>query len=320
MNDKTLMVGEKTYALRGVLGRGGFSTVMEGFDVTNPQRKLALKIVTNVPGSSRHAAVERMYIRREILSMRKVRHKNVVQLLGYDLHTTHNGESVAVLVQEIATRGELFQYIMHLGKFDERLSHYLFVQICCGVQAIHKAGLVHRDLTMQNVMLDHKFNVKIIDLQFATPFVRNGQPVEMRSNLGTHCYMAPEVGSGAVYNEKCDSWNLGVILFILNCGFQPYQQAHANDWWFNKLQKSKYRLFWKAHDRSVLLDSSLKTLIEGLLTYHPKARYEISDIMKHDWYSQETMLKVDYRLAMSDLWQKLQLAYTSSPSTPRATA
>merc|ERR1712087_581306 len=101
--------------------------------------------------------------------------------------------------------------------------------------------------------------------------------------------MAPEIFVGDGYDGRLtDVWACGVILFIMYAGCPPYQTPSDFDWWWDKLMKENYDLFWRAHSRTITFPDDFKDLINRMLAIDPKKRITIPNIMKHPWYLKKT--------------------------------
>lgn len=112
----------------------------------------------------------------------------------------------------------------------------------------------------------------------------------MLTALGTPGYAAPEILKRKKYTKNVDIFSLGVILFITIAGFPPFQEAKPdNDWWFHKLAKKKFSLFWKAHERTAKFSPEAKELLVGMLAADPNERWTIDKIKGCDWYKGKTM-------------------------------
>jgi len=162
-------------------------------------------------------------------------HENIVKYHGCSLDTTEvkeNGQSkkVAYIAMEPIMGGELFDYVANSGPFQALYSRHFFKQMLTGLHYLHSNGNAHRDLKPENVMLDDKFNVKIIDFGFTCNIAgRNGQGVNS-SGVGTPGYMAPEILLKNPYQSNVvDLFALGVILFIMYAGHPPFNLAKEDD-------------------------------------------------------------------------------------------
>lgn len=161
-----------------------------------------------------------------------------------------------------------------------------------GLQAMHKAGIAHRDLKPENLLFDNQYNLKIADFGFSYVYKKGeGPKTSMRTELGTKGYMAPEILSNKKYTEKADIFASGVILFIMLAGFPPFQNAVAKDWWFDKLQKKKYKLFWMAHERTAKFSSEAKDILQKMLAPNEADRHSVETVQQSKFYLKKCLTK-----------------------------
>ncbi|KAL8456151.1 hypothetical protein Emag_000036 [Eimeria magna] len=151
-------------------------------------------------------------------------------------------------------------------------------QVLSGITYMHKNKVVHRDLKPENLLLENKrkdANIRIIDFGLSTHFESTKK---MKDKIGTAYYIAPEVLHGT-YDEKCDVWSTGVILYILLSGCPPFNGANEFEI-LKKVEKGKYTFDlpqWKK------VSEPAKDLIRKMLTYVPTMRITARDALEHDW-------------------------------------
>jgi len=307
------------WVLGDTLGMGGYSKVKLGIHRKTGQ-KAALKIML-ADETGKISDSKKKQLIRELNVMKKVRHENVIQLIEFDENAEYpesDGRKTKciVTVLEFASGGELFDFLMFTGCFDEAASRSYFHQMINGLEAMHKLGIAHRDLKPENLLLNAEYVLKIADFGFATSFVAedgSGRQHKMKTACGTKGYLAPELLKGKKYTHKCDIFALGIILFTTFAGFPPFQNAVETDWWWDKLSKgwkyivasekqkyqkdrqkhidagtAKVELFWKAHERTRQFDKPLKSLLERMLHPYAEYRYDIKHIKVHGWYKGKT--------------------------------
>lgn len=194
-----------------------------------------------------------------------------------------------LLVLEICSGGELFDYLMHTSKFSELTCRTYWRQMCEALFYAHSRNVFHRDLKPENLLLDSQFNLRVADWGLSAVQADSDSAV-LRTQCGTKAYMAPELLRRELYRgETADVWSAGVVLFIMLAGFPPFQQASPGDWWFDRIKAGQHALFWQAHERSAAFSAEAKDLLNSIFNADPARRYRVDDCLKHPWSSQDTM-------------------------------
>ena len=154
---------------------------------------------------------------------------------------------VEYIVLEYASLGELFCYISKEKPMSEDLARYVFKQILDGVEHIHKCGIVHRDLKIENILIDKDYNIKLTDFGFAGPLKGNGRNGMLTTKLGTPNYLAPEIiMKQPYYGEKTDIFACGVVLFVLVSFYFPFiKSATIKDCLYKLIATDKSDQFWQ---------------------------------------------------------------------------
>ena len=141
-------------------------------------------------------------VERELVNHRSLLHPNIVRFKEVFLTATHLG-----IVMEYAAGGELFDRIVRAGRFSEDEARFFFQQLVCGVRCCHAEGVCHRDLKLENTLLDGRPapRLKICDFGYSKSALFDSQP---KSTVGTPAYIAPEVLSRKQYDgEVADVWS-----------------------------------------------------------------------------------------------------------------
>jgi len=276
-----------SYLVGDTIGKGATSKVKLGKH-EKTGKLVAVKILTVGDGKS----FDMEELEKEIDVLKALNHKNVIRLYDCFNNVQYPGlgknSSTTVMVLELATEGELFDFFMHTGKFEPDLARWFFKQMCDGLSYCHGKNIAHRDLKPENVLLGDNFLVKIVDFGFARPFKSDQGKVKMSTALGTPGYAAPEILQRKKYDASVDIFSLGVILFICIAGFPPFQEAKQTDWWFDKLTKKKFDLFWKAHERTHQFSKESKDLLLRMLAANPSERITWEKIKEHAWVKAKT--------------------------------
>jgi len=274
------------YLIGDNLGKGGTSVVKRGKNLSDG-KEVAVKILD----ASKEFAPD---LKQEIEILKSLKHENIIRLYDCFNDVVEGGnrkDTTTVIILELANKGELFDFFMYTGKFEAPLARWFFKQMISGLDYCHKKGVAHRDLKPENVLLGDGYKIKLVDFGFASRFKSaTGQASKMLTALGTPGYAAPEILRREKYTENVDIFSLGVILFICLTGFPPFQEAkESEDWWFDKLKKKKYGLFWKAHERTAKFTPEAKDLIIGMLAADPKERWTTDQIKRCKWFNATTL-------------------------------
>ena len=214
-----------------------------------------------------------------------------MKLYAYNLNArypTKKNEKIdtVLLVLEFAPGGEIFDILYYTSALEPVLARTYFRQSIFGLEACHNAGVAHRDIKPQNLLLDSRFNIKLTDFGLSKVFESDADAIMKTTYVGTRGYQAPELLLDKPYDLACDIFSMGVVLFILITGYPPFEQAHYSDRWFRPLAKGDYNKFWKYHAGcSISNDPKCKDLLEKMLCYDPKQRITISQIKKHPFFN-----------------------------------
>ncbi|XP_047261778.1 serine/threonine-protein kinase SAPK1 [Capsicum annuum] len=152
------------------------------------------------------------------MNHRSLRHPNIIKFKEVFLTPTH-----LAIVMEYAAGGELFERIRNAGRFSEDEARFFFQQLISGVSYCHSMQICHRDLKLENTLLDGSSTprLKICDFGYSKSSVLHSQP---KSTVGTPAYIAPEVLSRKEYDGKlADVWSCGVTLYVMLVGAYPFE-------------------------------------------------------------------------------------------------
>ena len=171
-------------------------------------------------------------IQEEIEILTKLDHPNIVRY-----YETYIDERYIYLVMEHIGGGELFDKITSQVNqvFTEDMAAYYMKNLLSACNHIHAKGIVHRDIKPENIMITATDEIKIIDFGLSKRYKKGAKLHDM---AGTPYYMAPEVLDGE-YDNKCDIWSLGVLLYVLMSGYLPFQGANKAEV-FGKIKRGKY--------------------------------------------------------------------------------
>jgi calcium/calmodulin-dependent protein kinase I len=216
-------------------------------------------------------------LQKEIGLMRKLRHKHVLQL-----REVFEYPNEVVLVTELVPGGELFDKIVEIGAYSEGDAVNIVRQVVDGVQYLHENGVAHRDLKPENLLVggesDEAPEIKISDFGLSKAFGA-GAAARLETSCGTPDYVAPEVLRGEVYDQSVDLWSVGVITYILLCGFPPFWGESQGEL-FDKILAADYEFPSPEWDN---VSDNAKDFIKKLLVKDNRARMTAQQCAQHAW-------------------------------------
>jgi len=182
--------------------------------------------------------------------------------------------------------GELFDRLDNANEcFDENESRHWFKQICQGVHSLHQAGVCHRDISLENVLI-HGDSCHVIDMGMSLRVPQHEQPdvlLTPQGRCGKYFYMSPEIYANreAFDPYAIDVWSTGAVLFMMLTGAPPYQKPTPSDESFQWIMAGKIPELLEAWDRK--LSPEALDLLQGMLRINPTERYTLEEVMNHPW-------------------------------------
>ena len=268
----------KKYKILSRIGSGSYGTVFLTENIYTKGRFAMKKIEKD----SEDLLLDNE-ITDEIEILKKLDHPYLVNILEF-----YNTSSSYYIINDFCQYGELYNQITK--KFSETQISVIFRQIFSGLAYLHENDIIHRDLKLENILItdiekinnkitnktEDYFNIKIIDFGTAKIFDKNHHP---RAVVGSAYYIAPEVLKRN-YNEKCDMWSAGVILYMMIVGHAPFD-GETDDDILNAIKKGEFR---KDEERWIKSSNEVKDLINKLLLVDCDKRISALDALHHPWF------------------------------------
>ncbi|KAL2017394.1 hypothetical protein VTK56DRAFT_2237 [Thermocarpiscus australiensis] len=305
--EKQVRFGE--YILGNTIGEGEFGKVKLGWKQEGGVQ-VAIKLIKKDQLGNNPSRMAK--IMREVAILKQLTHPNIVRLHKMEESERHYG-----IVLEYASGGELFDYILNHRYLKDNAARRLFAQLVSGVGYLHKKGIVHRDLKLENLLLDRNRNIIITDFGFANTFDPNEELTEeeemnltdrefvkrmgldkvkpngsrkgdlMQTSCGSPCYAAPElVVSDSLYTgRKVDVWSCGVILYAMLAGYLPFDDDPANP------EGDNINLLYKYIVNTPLtfpeyVTPHARDLLRRILVPNPRKRADLFEVARHSWLSE----------------------------------
>ncbi|KAK6152551.1 hypothetical protein DH2020_015186 [Rehmannia glutinosa] len=192
------------------------------------------------------------------------------------LHEVLATKTKIYFVMEFAKGGELFAKVAK-GRFSEDLSRKYFQQLISAIDYCHSHGVFHRDLKPENLLLDENWVLKITDFGLSAVTDQIRPDGLLHTLCGTPAYVAPEILAKKGYDgAKVDVWSCGVILYVLNAGYLPFNDSNLMAM-YRKIYKGEFRCpKWTSPD--------LKRFLTRILDPNPSTRITVHEILNDPWF------------------------------------
>jgi len=298
------------YEVIKTLGEGSYGQVYKVMHKTTKNIR-AMKVINKLRVCESEEDEKNLV--NEINVLKALDHPNILKIYEY-----YNTPRKLFIITELCLGGELFDRISKVKFFNEKVAAHILRQILSAISFCHSNNIIHRDLKPENILIEtdnekeEYFTIKLIDFGTSEVFRKNKL---LDKKIGSPLYIAPEVINNQ-YNEKCDLWSTGVILYILLCGSPPFYGANNNDI-FKKISAGRFNmkgLEWGE------ISAEAKDLVKNLLVKDFKDRYSAIQALNHNWLkkmkesseiksmSKESISKIMQNFQSFKTGQKLQQA------------
>lgn len=259
---------EDVYDILEELGRGAFSTVKKA----RHKKEGNIYAVKIIDKKNVQQDLHRLAIEMEVLQT--VKHPNIIEL-----KEVFETDKMLYIVTEMVTGGELFDRIVGKGSYSERDAASLIRKLTEALAYLHDLGIAHRDLKPENLLLksnDEDTEIKLADFGLSKIM---GQDAMMQTACGTPGYVAPEILQAKGYGIEVDMWSVGVITYILLCGFPPFYNENI-PLLFESIMKADFNYPSEYWDH--ISDDAIE-FIDNLLEPDPKKRMTAKGALAHKW-------------------------------------
>eukprot|EP01130_Rhizamoeba_saxonica_P008722 TRINITY_DN3523_c0_g1_i2.p1 TRINITY_DN3523_c0_g1~~TRINITY_DN3523_c0_g1_i2.p1 ORF type:complete len:467 (-),score=118.17 TRINITY_DN3523_c0_g1_i2:70-1443(-) len=259
-----------------LLGEGQFGSVLLGKSIKSKE-EVAIKVINK----SNSIQIDQ-YLQNEIDVLRQCKHPNIVALKA-----VFETPKILYIVMELVSGGELYDEIVKRNAFSEKDASIIMKQTCSALEYIHKLGIIHRDLKLENLLLVDKgatgtdLVVKLADFGLSRIY-QKGDFVQ--TACGTPFYVAPEVLLGTGYGSPVDMWSAGVMMYILLSGRLPFHAENEPEL-FNHILSGTFQFKSPQFDN---VSEEAKDLIKAMIIVESDQRITAEQAMKHPWITGNT--------------------------------
>ncbi|VTJ60459.1 Hypothetical predicted protein [Marmota monax] len=268
-------IGEKIedFKVGNLLGKGSFAGVYRAESI-HTGLEVAIKMIDK-KAMYKAGMVQR--VQNEVKIHCQLKHPSILELYNY-----FEDNNYVYLVLEMCHNGEMNRYLKNRMKpFSENEARHFMHQIITGMLYLHSHGILHRDLTLSNLLLTRNMNIKIADFGLATQLT---MPHEKHYTLcGTPNYISPEIATRSAHGLESDVWSLGCMFYTLLIGRPPFDTDTVKNT-LNKVVLADYEM-------PTFLSREAKDLIHQLLRRNPADRLSLSSILDHPFMSRNSSTK-----------------------------
>ncbi|CAL8115243.1 unnamed protein product [Orchesella dallaii] len=281
------------YEVGDIIGDGNFAVVRDCTDRKTKSR-YALKVIDKSKCNGRDVPPE-----HEILILTKVSHPNIIVL-----YEQYDFSNELYVVMELVEGGDLFDAIADVTKFSEKDSKSMTKDIASALDYLHTRQIVHRDIKPENLLVyfqnDGQRRIKLGDFGLAQIAIG-----PMYTVCGTPTYVAPEILAETGYGLKVDIWALGVIVYVLLCGYPPFVSSTGDqEDLFDMILSGDFEFH---HEHWETVSSDAKDIISRMIEADSDARLTADEVLQHPWLAANSeerearrrqMFQRDFRLTV----------------------
>lgn len=277
-------IGQKTKTMKDLvakfdigseLGTGAFSEVRKATEKATG-KQVAIKIIDRVKCKGKEGMIQ-----SEIDILTKVQHRNIISL--YEMYES---DAKIFLVMQLVSGGELFDRIVARGHYTEADAARIVYPILLAVDYLHEMGIAHRDLKPENLLFsDPSDNAHIMISDFGLSKIFDDVEM-MKTACGTPGYVAPEVLKRQGYGKEVDIWSIGVITYILLCGYPPFYDENDIEL-FGQIMRGEYEFdspYWDSISREA------KDFIRKMLVVNPRHRITVKGSLRHPFITNNNVI------------------------------
>jgi serine/threonine protein kinase len=292
------------YEILSSLGEGNTSKVYLCRSIKDPKKKIALKLLREEFLQRDSDSIKS--VEQEIQILQGLTHSNIVSILGYGSDgyvkkpSGREIKNLVFILLEYIPGGLLFDLCQTCGGMGEDGGRFFLNQMLDVLSYMQSKNVVHRDLKLENILVDDQLNLKVADFGFATYKKIN----KLKSYRGTMTYMAPEIKEGKQYDgRQIDIFSTGVILFIIVQGIFPFKEAKKDEYFYNLILNGKLETYWKKVGGQSL-SPDFKDLILKMFSYDGNKRPTIAELKAHPWVNKTFSVKMTRSTIMEKLNDK----------------
>ena len=273
------------YKYGRLIGQGAFGKVNLGLNILTG-RVVAIKSFNKLNLNSNSENMKKILYETNL--MKKLNHPNITKILEL-----FEDKEYILIIMEYINGGNLFSFLKKRRKVSEKTAKFLFKQIILGIKHIHSHNIVHRDIKLENILIDLNNNIKICD--FGIGRVLSSPDQLLYDQCGTPMYIAPEIllstKQTGYKGFPVDIWSSGIALYILLSGTLPFSFKNGNSISIEESEKNndnnseelQFNIVNNSPKNIENISDEARDLLKGLLNKNPSKRLTCDEILAHPW-------------------------------------
>jgi serine/threonine protein kinase len=254
-------------------------------------------------------------VQNEITILKNLNHAGIIRMIDFgDAGSVVKPSgrvisNLVFIVMEYVSGGLLFDLCQTMGAMGEDAGRFFMMQLVESIDYMHNLRCVHRDLKLENILVDEQLNLKVADFGFACYKSID----QLKSYRGTMTYMAPEIKEGKTYDgTQVDLFSIGVIIFIIVQGIFPFKEARKEEYFYNLLLTGQIETYFEKVNGTGL-SAEFKDMILKLFSYDGSKRCTVEELKSHPWLNVAGFNKESARATLLSELNQRQMASKPAP-------
>lgn len=256
------------FILREIIGEGSYALVKLALNINQPSKLFAIKIYKN---KTLEDPLKQTNLDNEIKILELTNHPSIIKF-----HSSVKACKHHFIIMDFFSKISLQEFLEERqGSVSEEIIRPVLFQLSSAIQYLHQLNIIHRDIKLQNILIQNNLKIKLIDFGFS---VKETSEAKLNVFCGTPSYMAPEIVKRIPYDgKKTDVWALGVVIFKMLTGLFPFRANTETDL-YNKIKAGNVKY-------PETISHELRDLLSKIFVIKPEERISSLSIVKHKWFS-----------------------------------
>ena len=283
---------ENDYKILAFISKGKYS------DINLVENKISGNrgIMKTIHKTNNFTSREETYLQNELKTLTSLDHPNIINVYNF-----YSNEKTYSYITEFCNEGDLYQELLNNGAYEEKTVAYIMYQLFTAVNYCHKKGIINRSLSLDNILISEKKNsLPTIKIGYFCTSIMAEKGAIIKQKMEESFYMAPEVIKKC-YNEKCDIWSCGVIMYFLLAARPPFA-GENNDEISDRILSGQYDTSSTPFDK---VSKNCLDLLKKLLDLRANKRLTAEQALSHPWFEDQKSKLLFHQINDESILEKL---------------